>query len=282
MNLMNYDIDAALPDCADVIYAAYKHLLDNPPKANESLFLPDFPLGSLAALNATIITMSLVGVYTQADSVFGGAGVRIYVSSVFKSSKLDTHQPSVETPPKRTVGDWTAIRKPDDVWIERVSEWFGFDIYDDAAFLWDKVNKNVEVLDLTADNIPPYEPFGDKYRIDPITAMSFMTDAGQHYRNGMKEPKPSTLDKQHIPYMNVWVGFKQAVWLYSVNENAVLQFGSHADADYYMNSKGVDFKFEDAPLIAWLGYNAAQAYKAQQTPAETVNNTPSDAELDDL
>lgn len=282
MNLMNYDIDAALPDCADVIYAAYKHLLDNPPKANESLFLPDFPLGSLAALNATLITMSLVGVYTQADSVFGGAGVRIYVSSVFKSSKLDTPQPTTETPPKRSVGDWTAIRKPDDVWIKRVSEWFGFDIYDDAAFLWDKVGKKVEVLDLTADNVPPYEPFGDKYRIDPITAMSFMSDAGQHYCNGMKEPKPSTLDKQHITYMNVWVGFKQAVWLYSVNENAVLQFGSHADADYYMNSKGVDFKFEDAPLIAWLGYNAAQAYKAQQTPAETVNNTPSDAELDDL
>lgn len=282
MNLMNYDIDAALPDCADVIYAAYKHLLDNPPKANESLFLPDFPLGSLAALNATLITMSLVGVYTQADSVFGGAGVRIYVSSVFKSSKLDTPQPTTETPPKRSVGDWTAIRKPDDVWIKRVSEWFGFDIYDDAAFLWDKVGKKVEVLDLTADNVPPYEPFGDKYRIDPITAMSFMSDAGQHYRNGMKEPKPSTLDKQHITYMNVWVGFKQAVWLYSVNENAVLQFGSHADADYYMNSKGVDFKFEDAPLIAWLGYNAAQAYKAQQTPAEPVNNTPSDAELDDL
>lgn len=280
MNLMNYDIDAALPDCADVIYAAYKHLLDNPPKANESLFLPDFPLGSLAALNATIITMSLVGVYTQADSVFGGAGVRIYVSSVFKSSKLDTPKPSVETPPKRTVGDWTAIRKPDDVWIERVSAWFGFDIYEDAAWFWNNDSKQVDIV--WFDDEPNYEPHANQYLIDPITAMSFMSDAGQHYRNGMKEPKPSTLDKQHITYMNVWVGFKQAVWLYSVNENAVLQFDSHADADYYMNSKGVDFKFEDAPLIAWLGYNAAQAYKAQQTPAEPVNNTPSDAELDDL
>lgn len=280
MNLMNYDIDAALPDCADVIYAAYKHLLDNPPKANESLFLPDFPLGSLAALNATLITMSLVGVYTQADSVFGGAGVRIYVSSVFKSSKLDTPQPSVETPPKRTVGDWTAIRKPDDVWIERVSEWFGFDIYEDAAWFWNNDSKHVDIV--WFDDEPNYEPHANQYLIDPITAMSFMSAAGEHYRNGMKEPKPSTLDKQHITYMNVWVGFKQAVWLYSVNENAVLQFDSHADADYYMNSKGVDFKFEDAPLIAWLGYNAAQAYKAQQTPAEPVNNTPSDAELDDL
>lgn len=280
MNPMNYDIDAALPDCADVIYAAYKHLLDNPPKANESLFLPDFPLGSLAALNATLITMSLVGVYTQADSVFGGAGVRIYVSNVFKSSKLDTPQPSVETPPKRTVGDWTAIRKPDDVWIERVSEWFGFDIYEDAAWFWNNDSKQVDIV--WFDDEPNYEPHANQYLIDPITAMSFMSDAGQHYRNGMKEPKPSTLDKQHITYMNVWVGFKQAVWLYSVNENAVLQFDSRADADYYMNSKGVDFKFEDAPLIAWLGYNAAQAYKAQQTPAEPVNNTPSDAELDDL
>ena len=72
MNLMSYDVDADLPDSADVIYTAYKYLLDNPPKPNESLFLPDFPLGSLAALNAAIITMSLVGVYTQADSVFGG------------------------------------------------------------------------------------------------------------------------------------------------------------------------------------------------------------------
>lgn len=276
---MNYDVDAALPDCADVIYAAYKHLLDNPPKTNESLFLPDFPLGSLAALNAAIITMSLVGVYTQADSVFGGAGVRIYVSSVFKQQGKANPKPNVETPPERTVGDWTATRKPNDVWINRVSEWFGFDIYDDAAFLWDKVNKRVEVLDLTANNVPDYEPFGDKYIIDPITALSFMSDAGQHYRNGMKEPKPSTLDKQHITYMNVWVGFKQAVWLYSVNDKTVLEFNSHTDADYYMNAKGVGFKFEDAPLIAWLGYNAAQAYKNNSTP---VNNTPSADELDDL
>lgn len=280
MNLMNYDIDAALPDCADVIYAAYKHLLDNPPKTNESMFLPNFPLGSLAALNAAIITMSLVGVYTQADSVFGGEGVRIYSSSVFKSSKFGTPQPSVETPPKRTVGDWTAIRKPDDVWIERVSEWFGFDIYEDVAWFWNNDSKQVDIV--LFDDEPNYEPHANQYRIDPITAMSFMSDAGQHYRNGMKEPKPSTLDKQHITYMNVWVGFKQAVWLYSVTENAVLQFGSHADANYYMNSKGVDFEFEDAPLIAWLGYNAAQAYKARQTPAEPVNNKPSDAELDDL
>lgn len=276
---MNYDVDAALPDCSDVIYAAYKHLLDNPPKTNESLFLPDFPLGSLAALNAAIITMSLVGVYTQADSVFGGAGVRIYVSSVFKQQGKANPKPNVETPPERTVGDWTATRKPNDVWINRVSEWFGFDIYDDAAFLWDKVNKRVEVLDLTANNVPDYEPFGDKYIIDPITALSFMSDAGQHYRNGMKEPKPSTLDKQHITYMNVWVGFKQAVWLYSVNDKTVLEFNSHTDADYYMNAKGVGFKFEDAPLIAWLGYNAAQAYKNNSTP---VNNTPSADELDDL
>ena len=276
---MNYDVDTALPDCADVIYAAYKHLLDNPPKPNESLFLPDFPLGSLAALNAAIITMSLVGVYTQADSVFGGAGVRIYVSSVFKQQGKSNPKPNVETPLERTVGDWTATRKPNDVWINRVSEWFGFDIYDDAAFLWDKVNKRVEVLYLTANNVPDYEPFGDKYIIDPITALSFMSDAGQHYRNGMKEPKPSTLDKQHITYMNVWVGFKQAVWLYSANDKTVLEFKSHSDADYYMNAKGVGFKFEDAPLIAWLGYNAAQAYKNNSTP---VNNTPSADELDDL
>ena len=141
------------------------------------------------------------------------------------------------------------------------------------------MNKRVEVLDLTANNVPDYEPFGDKYIIDPITALSFMSDAGQHYRNGMKEPKPSTLDKQHITYMNVWVGFKQAVWLYSVNDKTVLEFNSHTDADYYMNAKGVGFKFEDAPLIAWLGYNAAQAYKNNSTP---VNNTPSADELDDL
>lgn len=279
MNLMSYDVDADLPDSADVIYAAYKYLLDNPPKPNESLFLPDFPLGSLAALNAAVITMSLVGVYTQADSVFGGAGVRIYVSSVFKQPPKSDPKPNVETPPTRSVGDWNAVRKPDNVWIGRVSEWFGFDIYDDAIFLWDKVDKHVEVSDLTANNVPDYEPFGDKYVIDPITALSFMSDAGRHYRNGMKEPKPSTLDKQRITYMNVWVGFKQAVWLYSANDKTVLEFKNHSDADYYMNAKGAGFKFEDAPLIAWLGYNAAQAYKNNSTP---VNNTPSNAELDDL
>lgn len=275
MTQMIYDVDADLPDSADVIYTAYKHLLDNPPKPNESLFLPDFPLGSLAALNASIITMSLVGVHTQADSVFGGAGVRIYVSSAFKQQPKSDPKPNVETPPARIVGDWTAIRKPDDVWIERVSEWFGFDIVEDVAWFWNTDSKQVDVIRF--EDEPNYEPLSNQYRLNPVTAMSFMSDAGQYYRNGIDRPLP--LDDISMPRMNVWVGFKQVVWLYSVSENIVLQFNSHTDADYYMNSKGVGFEFEDAPLIAWLGYNAAQAYKNNSTP---VNNTPSADELDDL
>ena len=272
---MNYDVDAALPDCADVIYAAYKHLLDNPPKTNESLFLPDFPLGSLAALNAAIITMSLVGVHTQADSIFGGAGVRIYVSSAFKNPHKAHPQSNTEMPPERNVGDWTAIRKPINTWQQRVSEWFGFDIVEDAAWFWNTDRKQVEVIRF--EDEPNYTPLPNQYPINPVTAMSFMSDAGKHYRNGISAPLP--MNDISMPRMNVWVGFKQVVWLYSVSENIVLQFNSHTDADYYMNAKGVGFEFEDAPLIAWLGYNAAQAYKNNPTP---VNNTPSADELDDL
>ena len=275
---MNYDVDAALPDCADVIYAAYKHLLDNPPKTNESLFLPDFPLGSLAALNAAIITMSLVGVYTQVDSVFGGAGVRIYASNVFKNPYKVNHQLNAETPPERSVGDWEAVRKPVNVWIERVSEWFGFNIVDDVAWFWNTDRKQVEVIRF--EDEPDYTPLPNQYPISPVAAMSFMSAAGEHYRNGISAPLP--LNDISMPSMNVWVGFKQAVWLYSANDKTVLEFKSHSDADYYMNAKGVGFKFEDAPLIAWLGYNAVQAYRAQQKHTETVNDAPSDAELDNL
>ena len=63
-----------------------------------------------------------------------------------------------------------------------------------------------------------------------------------------------------MPDLNVWVGFKQVVWNYNVIDDVVKEFSTLSDADYEVSAKGVNTTFEDAPLVAWLAYNAAKQY----------------------
>ena len=252
---MNYDSNVQLPEIVSTIADVAEYLRDNRLINKQSLFLENFPLEHLSVLNSVILTGYNVGIYTKADPVFGGAGVRIFSIADVKVKK-------------RTYGDWTATRNSTDVWKERIGKWFNCPIYE-MAFYWNKSEKRVEVLYADDGN----DIADDWFAIAPHTAFAFMCTQGEHYRGGKYEPIPD--ENTQWQDVNIWVGYKQVVWNYNVTDDVVKEFSSHADADYEISAKGVNYTFEDAPLIAWLAYNAAIQYKQQIDEKPTYN-------LDDL
>lgn len=238
---MNYDSNVQLPEIAATIANVAEHLRNNSLGNNQSLFLENFPVEHLPVLNSAIMTGFNVGVYTKADPVFGGAGVRIFSIAAIKSEKIE----------QRKVGDWTATRNGGNVWKERIGKWFNHTI-DEMAFCWNKTDKCVEVL--YAGN----EIADDWFVIAPSVAFAFMCEQGKPYRNGKDEPSPAS--NTELDNLNAWTGFKQVVWNYNVTDDVVKEFKSYSDADYEVSAKGVNATFEDAPLVAWLAYNAAKQY----------------------
>lgn len=55
--------------------------IENGMAENESIFLPDFPIVYMAILHTALVPYPVVPIYVQSDSVWGGAGVRIYPKS---------------------------------------------------------------------------------------------------------------------------------------------------------------------------------------------------------
>lgn len=266
-----YDKNATMPDISKRIAEAYQTLMDKRLGEDESLFLPDFPIEYLSTLNSAIITLFVIGIYTKADSVFGGAGVRIYPSQQFKNA--------IE---KRVEDDWIAPRKGKDVWLERIEGWLNIK-FDETAFYWNTKTKQVEII-VSENGIFPEAP-KNCYLIEPFIAIAFMTEAGKYYRNGKTEPTEK-LDLE-ANYMNVWVGHNQVVWNYDIAEDVVKEFSSRVNADYEAaskGSKGGEYGFEDAPLIAWLAYNAKlDKDKVIENANNTVNGGEvSEDDLDDL
>ena len=84
---MNYDLNVQLPEIAATIANVAEHLRNNVLVNNQSLFLENFPVEHLSALNSAIMAGYNVGIFTKADPVFGGAGVRIFSISAVKSEK---------------------------------------------------------------------------------------------------------------------------------------------------------------------------------------------------
>lgn len=249
---MNYDLNVQLPEIAVTVANVAEHLRNHRLDGDQSLFLENFPIEHLSVLNSAIIAGYNVGIYTKADPVFGGAGVRIFSISAVKSEKIE----------QRKVGDWTATRNGGNVWKERIGKWFNHTL-DEMAFYWNKADKCVEVVyegNSVAD---------DWFIIAPSVAFAFMCEQGKPYRNGKDEPS-TELDN-----VNAWTGFKQVVWNYNVTDDVVKEFKSYSDADYEVSAKGVSTTFEDAPLVAWLAYNAAKQYKQQTNEQPTYD-------LDDL
>ena len=82
--MMVYDDNVALPEIAATIASVAERLRDTRLGNDQSLFLENFPLEHLSLLNSAIIAGYNVGVYTKADTLFGGAGVRIYPITAIK------------------------------------------------------------------------------------------------------------------------------------------------------------------------------------------------------
>ena len=255
---MNYDLNVQLPEIAATIANVAEQLRNNRLDNNQSLFLENFPIEHLSVLNSAIMAGYNVGVYTKADPVFGGAGVRIFSIAAIKSEKIE----------QRKVGDWTATRNGSDVWKERISKWFNHTL-DEMAFYWNKSDKRVAVVHADEGN----SVADDWFIIAPSVAFAFMCEQGKPYRNGKDEPRPAI--NTELDNLNAWTGFKQVVWNYNVTDDVVKEFKSYSDADYEVSAKGVNTTFEDAPLVAWLAYNAAIQYKQRTTEQPTYN-------LDDL
>ena len=93
---MNYDSNVQLPEIAVTVANVAEHLRNHRLDGDQSLFLENFPLEHLSVLNSAIVAGYNVGIYTKADPVFGGAGVRIFSIS----EKIE----------QRKEGDWTATR----------------------------------------------------------------------------------------------------------------------------------------------------------------------------
>ena len=75
---MNYDSNVQLPEIAVTVANVAEHLRNHRLTGDQSLFLENFPIEHLSVLNSAIIAGYNVGIYTKADPVFGGAGVRIF------------------------------------------------------------------------------------------------------------------------------------------------------------------------------------------------------------
>ena len=227
MSKMTYDKNVGLPDVTKTISDILLQIKEYPLKSGESLFIEDFPVEAIASLCSAIISHYCVAVPTKADSVYGGAGVRIM-------SLGDLKDVSVKAD------------KTKDIWYQRVSKWFGVSL-DELVFYWDKKARTVRVF--PAED----KPAKGMVKIDSLlTAFCFMCEEGKEYRAGYTEPTPAMSSGQSSNGINVWVGYNQVVWGYDEESDTVQQFSSRADATSHPI---------DAPLFAWLGAKAAAMYK---------------------
>lgn len=247
----NIDRDVSTPEGLQTVVEICDFFRENRLKVGESVFVPDFPAEHMTVLTASLLTYHLVPIYTPADSVYGGKGVRVHNLSDVKRLSGSLSGEKIE---QRAEGDWVALRNGASKWNKRISKWFGFDITS-KTFAWSEVDRKVLVLDDVSE-------IGDNcYEITPHFAFLFMSDAGDDYKGGDNAPIPAARARKHD--INTWVGVKQRVWAYAPTRDEVKQYNSRSeqDSDAYRFGEG-EPGFEDAPLYAWLGYNAAKAYNA--------------------
>lgn len=119
-----YEAGVAYPITTSAIAEIAQQLQDKRLGKGESVFLPEFPLEHTSALNSALITGMNVAFYTNADSVYGGKGVRIYSLHDIKNSIKEE---------ARFAGDSAASKSNSDSWKRRIEKWFGFEL-EDAAF----------------------------------------------------------------------------------------------------------------------------------------------------
>lgn len=249
-----YDAGVGYPASTSTIAEIAQQLQDKRLGKGESVFIPEFPLEHTSALNSALITGMNVAFYTNADSVYGGKGVRIYSLHDIKNSIKEE---------ARFTGDATASKSNSDSWKRRIEKWFGFEL-EDAAFFWD--GKAQKVFVVTKEDDPNFEPAEHQYQLGLVTAFTYMSSAGEHYCGGASEPpKPTHFTHYEMPQINVWQGVKQVIWMYDETDDVVTEHSDYPSAMEYTTSFDVEHQFEQAPLIAWLAYNAAKSFVNDDT-----------------
>lgn len=249
-----YEAGVAYPITTSAIAEIAQQLQDKRLGKGESVFLPEFPLEHTSALNSALITGMNVAFYTNADSVYGGKGVRIYSLHDIKNSIKEE---------ARLAGDAAASKSNSDAWKRRIEKWFGFEL-EDVAFFWD--SKAQKVFVVTKEDDPNFEPAEHQYQLGLVTAFAYMSSAGEHYRGGAAEPpKPTHFTHYEMPQINVWQGVKQVIWMYDETDDVVTEHSDYPSAMEYTTSFDAEHQFEQAPLIAWLAYNAAKSFVNDDT-----------------
>lgn len=244
-----YDAGVGYPASTFEIAEIAQQLQDKRLGKGESVFIPDFPLEHTSALNSALITGMNVAFYTNADSVYGGKGVRIYSLHDIKNSIKDE---------QRFKADPAASKSSSDAWKHRIEKWFGFEL-EDAAFFWD--SKAQKVFVVHKEDEPNFMPAEHQYQIGLVSAFAWMSDAGLGYRGSTAEPpKPTHFTNYEMPQINVWQGVKQVIWMYDATDDVVSEHSSYQAAMEYTTCLDVEHQFEQAPLIAWLAYNAAKNF----------------------
>lgn len=108
-----YEAGVAYPITTSAIVEIAQQLQDKRLGKGESVFLPEFPLEHTSALNSALITGMNVAFYTNADSVYGGKGVRIYSLHDIKNSIKEE---------ARLAGDGAASKSNSDAWKRRIEK----------------------------------------------------------------------------------------------------------------------------------------------------------------
>lgn len=272
-----YDKGVDYPSTAFAIADITQQLYEQRLGKGESVFIPDFPMEHTSALNSALITGMNVAFYTSADSVYGGKGVRIYSLHDVKNSNKD--EPRLKADP-------IASKSNSDTWQRRIEKWLGFEL-SDAAFFWDSNAQKVFVV--CQEDEPDFEPAEHQYRIGLVSAFAWMSNAGSEYRGSTAEPpKPTHFTNYEMPQINVWQGVKQVVWMYDETDDVVTEHSDYQAAMQHTTSFDVEHQFEQAPLIAWLAYNAAKSFVnddsllSGEEPVIVAKDDVSHDELEDL
>lgn len=244
-----YDSGVEYPASTSAIAEIAQQLQDKRLGKGESVFIPEFPLEHTSALNSALITGMNVAFYTNADSVYGGKGVRIYSLHDIKNSIREE---------QRFKADPVASKSSSNTWQRRIEKWFGFELKD-VAFFWD--SKALKVFAVHKEDEPDFSPAEHQYRIGLVSAFAWMSGVGSEYRSSPAEPpKPTHFTNYEMPQINVWQGIKQVIWMYDATDDVVSEHRDYQAAMEYTTRLDVEHQFEQAPLIAWLAYNAAKDF----------------------
>lgn len=246
---LSYDAGVGYPASTSAIAEIAQQLQDRRLGKGESVFIPEFPLEHTSALNSALITGMNVAFYTNADSVYGGKGVRIYSLHDIKNSIKEE---------ACFAGDSAASKSNSNSWKHRIEKWFGFEL-EGTSFFWD--SKAQKVFVVTKEDELDFSPAEHHYRIGLVSAFAWMSEVGSKYRSSTAEPpKPTHCTNYEMPQINVWQGVKQVIWMYDATDDVVTEHSNYQAAMEYTTSIDVNHQFEQAPLIAWLAYNAAKNF----------------------